>query len=408
MARMHLEQSSYDVVVVGAGPAGAKAAQTAAEHGLSVLLLEWRPEVGLPVQCTGLLSLRGFEAAGVGDEVKLGPMRGAYVYGPQEQSFALESPRTQAYVMDRDRFDAEIVQNAEAAGTEVHTRARAIHYEPGDPASLRLRLHDRDEVTIRTRIVIGGDGPKSDVARWAGLDPPRKRIVASQVTIPYELDREDYVEVHLNRRVAPNFFGWAVPSMPGCARVGLGTDHGKQTNALLERWLRERFGDPEILQRFGGEIPIGPAERTVADGVMLVGDAAGHAKPTSGGGIYIGTSCGRLAGDVAAEAIGADDVSARRLDAYERRWRARFERELTFGYLAHRALCRLSDDDLDRVFQTVTEDEALMAILSEHGDIDYTSWVAQALVKRPALWRRLMSAVPRKRDFLMEAIGLVR
>lgn len=408
MAAMRPQRSTYDVVVVGAGPAGAMAAQTAAEHGLDVLLVEWRPKIGRPVQCTGLLSLRGFEASGVGDNVKLGPMRGAYVYGPREQSFPLESPRIQAYVMDRDRFDCAVVRHAEDAGAEVHVRARAVEYEPGDPASLTLRLDDHEDVTIQTRIVVGGDGPKSDVARWAGLSPPQKRIVASQVTIPYELDRSDYVEVHLNRRVAPNFFGWAVPSTPGCARVGLGTDDGQQTNALLERWLAKRFGNPEILERFGGEIPIGPAERTVADGVMLVGDAAGHAKPTSGGGIYIGTSCGRMAGEVAAEAFEADDVSARRLSTYERRWRERFERELTFGMLAHRALCRLSDDDLDRIFQTVAEDDELLSVLSEHGDIDYTSWVAEALLTRPRLWRKLLGAVPRKRDFLMEAFGLVR
>ena len=408
MAAMRPQQDSYDVVVVGAGPAGAMAAQTAAEHGLSTLLIEWRPKIGLPVQCTGLLSLRGFESAGVGDDVKLGPMRGVYVYGPREQSIALESPRTQAYVMDRDRFDCEVVQNAEGAGAEAHVRARAVGYEPGDPASLTLRMDDREDVTVRTRIVVGGDGPKSDVARWAGLAPPQKRIVASQVTVPYALDRSDHVEVHLNRRVAPNFFGWAVPTTPGFARVGLGTDDGQQTNALLERWLSERFGDPEILERFGGEIPIGPAERTVADGVMLVGDAAGHAKPTSGGGIYVGTSCGRIAGEVAAEAIRADDVSARQLASYERRWRERFERELNFGMLAHRALCRLSDDDLDRIFQTIAEDDELISVLSEHGDIDYTSWVAQALLTRPRLWRKLLEAVPRKRDFLMEAFGLVR
>ena len=408
MAAMHPEHASYDVVVVGAGPAGARAAQTAAEHGLSTLLVEWRPEIGLPVQCTGLLSLRGFEAAGVGDEVKLGPMRGVYTYGPRGQSIPLESPRIQAYVMDRDRFDCEMVRNAQNAGAEAHVRARAIGYEPGDPATLRLRFDDRDEAEVEGRIVIGADGPKSDVARWAGLKPPQKRIVASQVTIPYELDRDDYVEVHLNRRVAPNFFGWAVPSTPGRARVGLGTDDGGRTNALLERWLAERFGSPEILERFGGEIPIGPAERTVADGVMLVGDAAGHAKPTSGGGIYIGTSCGRIAGEVAAAAIAADDVSSRQLEAYERRWRERFERELSFGMLVHRALCHLSDDDLNGIFDRVAGDDELLATLSEHGDIDYTSWVAQALLARPQLWGKLLSAVPRKRDFLMEAFGLVR
>lgn len=398
-----VQRDRYDIVVVGGGPAGAIAARTAQERGARVLLLEWHREVGVPIQCTGLLSVRGFEAAGAGSHVILREMRGVYAFAPGGRRLALESPRVQAYVMDRDRFDCDLVRRAEEAGVEVFLNAQAVGYEPGDPGTLHLKRDGR-QVSVQASVVIGADGARSDVARWAGLAPPRKRIIGVQVTIPYELERDDYVEVHLGRRVAPNFFAWAVPSLPGHARVGLGTDDGKRARALLERWLEERFPGRGVVERNAGEIPIGPAEKTVTDGVMLVGDAAGQAKPTSGGGIYTGVSCARIAGEVAAQAVQEGDVSARRLGEYERRWRARFEDELRFGMLAHRVLCRLTDDELDRLFEAADEPE-VMRILSEHGDIDYTSHAAQALLKRPRLWGRFLRAIPRKRELLTQTFN---
>lgn len=389
---------AYDVVVVGGGPAGAMAAKTAQEHGARALLLEWHREVGLPVQCTGLLSVRGFEAAGASKNVILREMRGAYAYGPSGQCLQLESPRTQAYVIDRDRLDQDLVRQAAEAGVDVRVNARATALDTDSGTFRTLSFSDNGvERSVKAGVVIGSDGAKSDVARWAGLAPPRKRIIGVQVTIPYQLEREDYVEVHLGREVAPHFFAWAVPSFPGHARVGLGTDQGKQARSLLDRWLSERFAGREIVERNAGEIPIGPAERTVADGVMLVGDAAGQAKPTSGGGIYTGTSCGRIAGEVAARAVQSRDTSAERLSEYERRWREQFDDELRFGMMAHEILCRLSDEELNQLWATA-QDPEILKVICEHGDIDYTSWVAKALLKRPRLWGKLLRAVPRKRE----------
>ncbi len=393
------DRDQYDVVVVGGGPAGAVAARDCAKQGLCVLLIEERRQIGLPVQCTGLLSVRGFEGAGASPNVILRGVKGAFAHAPDGRILAVESPKTHAYVMDRDRFDCDLVQQARDAGVEVKSPASAVGLEPG---KIEIQF-DGKRQKISTKIIIGADGPMSRVARWAGLSPPEKFIIAVQATIPWEAERADYVHVYLGRKIAPSFFGWVVPSAPGYARVGLGTDDGQRARQFLDDWLNKQFCGKKILEFNAGAIPIGPVERTVADGVLLVGDAAGQAKPTSGGGIYTGVSCAKIAAEVATCAIRNGKTSAEALSEYERRWREQFEMELRFGMMAHQLLCRMSDDDLNKVFETADEPE-LLKLIGEHGDIDYPSHIAKALLKKPALWSKFLQVVPWDMDLLMKAV----
>jgi len=389
----------YDIVVVGGGPAGAITAKTAAEQNAHVLLLEGHRQVGQPVQCTGLLSVRGFEQAGAQRDVILREIRGAFAYAPDGRRLAIEKPEVHAYVMDRDRFDCDLVRQARESGVEVRVAAQATGFEAG---RLYFRADGREE-SVKTSIVVGADGPNSRVAQCANLPTPQKLIIAIQVTLPHPTEREDYVEVYLSRKIAPNFFAWVVPAAPGYARVGLGTDDGKRAREYLDRWLHERFPNRKVVQRNAGAIPIGPAERTVADGVLLVGDAAGQAKPTSGGGIYTGITCARIAGEVAARAAANGDVSCQALSEYERRWRELFENELKFGMLAHQLFCRVSEEDINKMFAAL-DDPQILQHLSEYGDIDYPSFVVKALLKRPDLWSRLLPAVPFNLDMLFQAL----
>lgn len=393
------DRDRYDIVVVGGGPAGAIAAKESAERGASVLLIEERRQIGLPIQCTGLLSVRGFETAGATRDVILREMRGVFAYAPNGKRISVEAPDVQAYVMDRDRFDCDLIRQAERAGVEVRIPATAIGYEPGV-----IEIEGNGESRkIPVGVVIGADGPNSRIARWSGLEPPEKLIFAIQVTISYEAEREDYVDVYLGREIAPHFFAWIVPSTPGHARVGLGTDDGQNAKALFDRWFAEKFPDAEILEKNAGSIPIGPVEKTVANGVMLVGDAAGQAKPTSGGGIYTGVSCAKIAADVATRAVNESNTTVENLAEYENRWREMLGEELRFGMIAHKLLCQMSDEDLNHIFE-MGDDPELIQLLGEYGDIDYPSRLATAVLKRPHLWGKLLQAVPWDMDMMLKAL----
>ncbi|MGQ9477341.1 MAG: geranylgeranyl reductase family protein [Candidatus Bipolaricaulia bacterium] len=394
----------YDVVVIGGGPAGAVAAAMAAQRGAKVLLVEKGDPAAKPVRCTGLVSLRTLKEAAISPaEVVIRSISGVSVYAPNGSRLHISGGEARAVVIDRRRFDLLLLERAATVGVEVRTGTVAVDLKDD---LIRLREGGR-EWSVRAGLVIGADGPQSRVARWRGLPSPERLIFAVQVLAPYHPEWADSVEVFLGRRVAPNFFAWAVPAEEGRARVGLGLEGESEgnTRAYLERLL-ERLGldIAEAGEPIAGLIPIGPPARTVADRTILVGDAAGQAKPTSGGGLYTGIVCAKLAGEVAAKCIESGDTSAAALAEYEWHWRKALGRELTFGMIAHRLLTRLSDSTLDRIIASLN-DPWILALIVEHGDIDYPSRLALAFLRAPGLWGKFARLVPKLgllRDFLVE------
>lgn len=399
----------YDVIVVGAGPAGATAATVAARHGAKVLLLEEHTQIGRPIQCTGLLSLRGWRLARVPDSIIIRAITGVRVHSPDGTVYELGGDRVRAYVIDRDRFDQSLVERAARVGVAVQTGVRAVElgpYEKGE-RTLITQTPGGARQSLRASVIIGADGPHSLLAQQAGLPRPKKILLGLQALIatpspPAPLPRReegsqgvrgDFVEVFFGRRWAANFFAWSVPAAEGTARVGVATDLISEAKVCFERLRREYHNSGKILAYQSGMIPIGPAERTVADGFLIVGDAAGQAKPTSGGGIYTGMLCGRIAGEVAARCALSGKTHARSLNEYERRWRAKLERELSLGLRAHQILTQLSDEQIAHALKLLAF-PALRKLIERVGDIDYPSKIARELLKRPRLWSAVWPVVP--------------
>lgn len=383
----------YDVIVVGAGPAGATAATVAAQQGARVLLLEEHTQIGHPIQCTGLLSARGWRRARLPRSLVVREITGVRAYTPDGAFIDLGGERVRAYVIDRDRLDQQLVARAAQRGVEVRTGVRAMLLEAYEQNQrvLWVQAPQGSKERLRAPVIIGADGAHSLIAQQAGLPRPQKSLLGLQAVIQYQAPRSDFVEVFFGERWG--FFGWAVPERDGCARVGLATERLRQAKQSFEQLRAERCLGGKILCYQSGIIPIGLPERTVADGVLTVGDAAGQAKPTSGGGIYTGMLCGKIAGEVAAKAALQRDATMRVLHEYEVRWRAKLARELTLGLQAQQILTQLSDAQLTQLFKLLHE-PALRALIEHNGDIDYPSKIAQALLQRPRLWKHLWPALP--------------
>jgi geranylgeranyl reductase family protein len=385
----------YDVIVVGAGPAGATAAYSAARHGAKVLLLEEHTQIGRPIQCTGLLSLRGWWLARASDSIIVRAITGVHVHSPDGSVYELGGDRVRAYVIDRDRFDQHLVERAARSGVAVRVGTRAVElgpYEHGTrvlltqtPAGAREKLH--------ASVIIGADGPHSLLAQQAGLPRPQKMLLGLQALIEHHAQSSDFVEVFFGRRFAANGFAWSVPAAEGTARVGLLTERFREAKPCFERLRAECHSSGRILSYQSGMIPIGPARRTVADGFLIVGDAAGQAKPTSGGGIYTGMLCGRIAGEVAARCALVGKTTARFLREYERRWRAKLDRELSLGMRAHHILTQLDDAAIAAGLKLLALPQ-LRKLIERFGDIDYPSKIARELFRRPRLWNAVWPVVP--------------
>lgn len=383
-----------DIVVVGAGPAGAIAAKHALAHdGASVLIVEEHASIGSPVQCTGLLSTRALEECGCSPDHDsiLNKVRGAFVYSPDGTRLVIDGKKTKAYVVDRRMFDRELVMRSVDAGAGIMLRTKAVSMSAfGDNRRRLTCSHMGKRIDIDANVIIGADGVASRVAAMAGIGAAPKRIITgAQIEARYDVCDTDFVEIFTGGW-APGFFAWAVPIDDSTARIGLCTtapDAKKYLDRLLDKHpvvsRQYRGGASEFVV---GGIPLGAYGRTVCDGVILAGDAAAQVKPTSGGGVYTGAVCAKLAGATAARYI--QDASEKNLAEYDRLWRDAIGRELAIGWHIHRGFSSMSDEQLNGFVSSLNHPE-IQDIITAYGDMDKPG----ILIRKLAMKKQTFGAV---------------
>lgn len=346
---------------------------------LRTVVVEEHEAVGSPVQCTGLVHPRVVEMADARDTV-LNTITNLRLFFPGGRAVEVPSDEAKAVVIDRRRFDEVLSQRAADEGADVLTGHRFEGFARAG-GKLKVRLDGpQGEVFVTTSVVVGADGYKSGVAKAAGLGPCKEVVRGIQADLDLRLEDQATVEVHVGRDVAPGFFAWVLPCGDR-TRVGLGVskDHGTPSGHLASFLKRRGLDGAKRDRLISGAIPIGPPKRTVADNVMLVGDAAGQAKPLSGGGLFTGMRAARWAAQTAVEAIDGNDLSERSLSAYEERWRADIGKELERGLLIRKVFVGLTDKKLDEVGRMLDREDA-KAVLAT-GDIDYPSKLATPLLR---------------------------
>jgi len=379
---------TYDCIVVGGGPVGAVAARSAARYGARVLLVEKGGAPTYPDRCTGIVSPRCLEEAGLNHEVILREIRGGIIHAPNNRTVRIEAADTRAVVIDRRLFNLRLLEMAQVAGVEFVPESLVVGLEDGST----LIEKGGDTYRAETTVVIGADGPRSRVAAWAKLPPPGQLLLGLQAMVRYEPEQPDLIEVFVDQELAPGFFAWVVPAEDGIARVGLATHQMKGASAFLKRFLDHLKVKP--LKINAGLIPMGPRAQTVARGVMVVGDAAAQAKPTSGGGLYTGIIAAKIAGEVAAgHALALHGGNG--LMTYEKRWREKLDCELSLGIALRRLFGNLNNREINFIFD-VLDNRAFLDIVTAYGDIDYPSLILKALLQRPKEWWRVFRGLDSK------------
>ena len=363
--------SDYDVVVVGAGPAGTTTARWAAENGARVLVVEKRQEIGSPVRCGEGISRAWLDSV----DIKLDSrsvaceVKGAKIVAPNGTPFYLSEKMAGnevGIVLDRAFFDKLLAKYAIKAGADVRlkTSALGLIHEGGKVAGVKVRSFGNTE-EIRCGCVVGADGFESQVGRWAGIETS---LAAKDITtcLQYRLtnieQEHEYCQFYLGS-VAPGGYVWAFPKDEETANVGLGIQLSRlkdpgEVKGYLDRFIESQPGlkKGRPLDVVSGAVSVcAPIDRTVGDGVLLVGDSARQIDPITGGGISNSCKAGRVAGETLAKAVEEGDFSAKSLERYENGWRDILENHLYRNWMAKEKLVTLSDETFDKVIETLNE-----------------------------------------------------
>jgi digeranylgeranylglycerophospholipid reductase len=380
-----------DVIVVGGGPAGLYCGLQLAQTGFSVALFEEHQVAGEPVHCTGVLAREAFEEFGLSTASILNELSAVKFYAPSGNHVEYSTPSVEAVVVDRVRFDQSLARKAVGAGVTIHSEQRVTSVEV-DRDGVRVKA---GTAVVRGRVCALACGASYALQRQLGLGMPRLLLHSAQIEVP--ASRLDDVEVHFGRSIAPQGFAWAVPVQRDRPYVRIGVmcerGAGRHFTGIMAR-LSERWGisPSDIRQPRQKILPLGPIERTYGDRVVALGDAAGLVKPTTGGGIYYSLLSAALAAETLTETLAADQLSAESLAIYERRWRKRLGSELRWQLLLRRVAHRLSDDDIDALFELARTD-GVMPLVRRTAAFNHHREFITALFRHPPARRLLLRAV---------------
>jgi geranylgeranyl reductase family protein len=378
-------------VVIGGGPAGLHAAARLAAEGLGVELVEEHDAVGEPVHCTGVLAREAFERFGVPRGTILNELTTVRFHPPSGRVVEYSPAEIEAVVIDRVGFDRQLARQAAASG--VNFRTSRITKVDVDSTGVTVAGGD---VTIRARACVLACGASYALHRRLELGRPRVVLQSAQAELPAE--RLGHVEVHFGSAAAPGGFAWAVPVQRRdrqTVRVGvMCTSDARGYFRRMVESVTPRWGvlAADTCVPRHKVLPLGPVARTTRDRVIAVGDAAGLVKPTTGGGIYYSLLSAGLAAETLTETLSSNELRAENLAIYERRWRKRLGSELRWQLLLRRMAHRLSDDDIDALFELARTD-GIMPLVRRTAAFNHHREFISALFKHPPARRLLLRAV---------------
>jgi digeranylgeranylglycerophospholipid reductase len=356
--------SHYDVVIAGAGPAGLSAALTAATSGASVLVIEQNPEIGSPTRTSGGSFIRELLELGIPESL-FHPIRQVRFLSPRHSAeFQYDEPV--ACIIDVRAVYQHLGILAAQAGATIWlaSKALAVLKDGQRVTGLRVETRTRTQVDIRADVVIDATGYRGDLLRQAGIASRIQRFgVGAEFDMFAPHCDENEAILAVGSQFAPSGYGWIFPWGEHRVRVGVGVIHPDDSAdpvKLLDSFVAAapRLGvdltGAQPIEYHYGLIPSDMTETFVGDGILAVGDAAGHASTLVGEGIRWAIMAGRMAGKVAAKATQEHDVSAAFLSQFQSEWLGQYGRNLRIANLVNRTIAKWDDRKWDEWTELLT------------------------------------------------------
>jgi digeranylgeranylglycerophospholipid reductase len=343
-----------DLIIAGAGPAGLSAAEAAARRGIKTVVLEQNHEIGSPIRTSGGSFIEELDKLGIPARL-YHPLSRLRFCTPNNTATYNYSPARLCVIDVRGVFQF-LASRAIDAGAEIRlaTPASAPVIENGVVVGVRTSAE-----TLASRVLIDATGYRSILLKQAGLDSGIRRFgVGAEYDLYAPHCDESEALLIAGSDFAPAGYAWVFPWGRHRVRVGVGIIHPdsrENPGTYLDHLMTnlDRFGvnlrRAQPVEHHAGLIPSECfAAKFAGDGILGVGDAAGHASSLVGEGIRWAIHAGKMAGEVAADAIEKGDISRGSLSAFERRWIKRYGRDLRLAHKLNERLAGWDDRKWDQ------------------------------------------------------------
>ncbi len=353
-----------DVVVIGAGPAGIHAAFLLANAGLKVVLFEAQNHVGDRAICSGVVGDEAFSRFDLPKQPILSEIRCIQAVSPGGRKLEHRTDGPLAQVIDKAQFNRSLAQRAVDAGVELQLGCwvNSLNVEKHS-VEVQYRHTETGPATVRAQVAVITTGVNGSLSHALGLARPRQflRAVQTEMSLPPN-GHGNATRVFVGQGVAPGAFGWEIPLGNNRFKVGLMTEENPDPYfaGLIRRIAPNADLATMRIDRKG--IAQASVGRCVVDRVIAAGEAAGHIKTTTGGGIYYGLLSAELVADVLIRAFRTNNFSARSLGEFERYWRSTFGNELMVGYFARKLASHFTDGQIDKFFDAANASNLLVRL----------------------------------------------
>ena len=363
----------YDVVIAGGSISGLMSAREIAKNGHSVLVLEEGFEVGTPDHCGGLVSKSALNDMGIDPTQKAfdSMITSALIFSPNGKQIEINSGKQEVTVVNRRELDKQVALQAQQAGAEIRVKTS---FKEKTKHGVRTSV---DEIGCKILVDCRGISALINNQRDGILLSAQYEIYADWIT-------DGKVEVYFDQIKYPGFFAWIIPSGKGVGKVGVA---GKEINIsnTIEQFLKSKGKYSTIRKIFAPIWIKGPIKDFVSTNVVIVGDAAGQAKPTTAGGIYSCGMGGFLAGNAITKYLETNERSD--LLQYQKFWHDKFGKEFEKQRLARKILEKVDNKTIDMIFDTITPE-----IISEISNKDDFDFHAISIVKLLGMRKSLSAA----------------
>ncbi len=368
--------TNHDVIVVGAGPIGSTYAYKMAQKGYDVALFDMKNRIGQPLQCAGLVSTNICETKNLPEDVIINKVQGANLYSPDNNNIRVTKNKTVAYVLDRIMYDKYLFDRAVGAGVTTYTGDRVLDV---DIENTTIKTVERK---YSSKIIAVASGPTCHTSKKMNPNLKEEAFIGLQYTVRTPQQELDYVNLSIKQKILPGFL-WEIPTSRFTKRVGLFTDSSyAEAEQILNNQIKS--GD-KILEKHNGLIPkFNPNKKIVKNNTILLGDAAGQVKPTTGGGLISGFNCVEIASENSHKMLEEEDNNY--LINYEREYHKKYDDEFKAQKNVQNIIRDMTEDDFNYMFKQLKKYD-VDKIISEHGDMDNQTPLLKELVKTGTIFK---------------------